>query len=51
MLIWNIIRLPFPPAKRSDAVTALLEETLKATWSPDQITERFRVEGLLPFPS
>ncbi|WP_413409352.1 IS30 family transposase [Paenibacillus amylolyticus] len=29
----------------SDALAASLEEKLEATWSPEQITERFRIEG------
>lgn len=33
------------PGKCSDALAASLEEKLEATWSPEQITERFRTEG------
>ncbi|MGE6576924.1 IS30 family transposase, partial [Paenibacillus xylanexedens] len=32
--------------KWSDTLAASLEEKLDATWSPEQITERFRIEGL-----
>jgi len=32
--------------KWSDTLAASLEEKLDATWSPEQITERFRVDGL-----
>lgn len=31
--------------KWSEALAASLEEKLQATWSPEQITERFRTEG------
>ncbi|MGE6579100.1 IS30 family transposase [Paenibacillus xylanexedens] len=33
------------PGNWSDALAASLEEKLEATWSPEQITERFRIEG------
>ncbi|WP_340029850.1 IS30 family transposase [Paenibacillus sp. FSL H7-0940] len=33
------------PGNWSDALAASLEEKLEATWSPEQITERFRTEG------
>ncbi|WP_340401577.1 IS30 family transposase [Paenibacillus sp. FSL H8-0079] len=33
------------PGSWSDALAASLEEKLEATWSPEQITERFRIEG------
>ncbi|WP_339296788.1 IS30 family transposase [Paenibacillus sp. FSL R5-0623] len=32
--------------KWSEALAASLEKKLQATWSPEQITERFRMEGL-----
>jgi IS30 family transposase len=32
--------------KWSDTLAASLEEKLKATWSPEQINQRFRTEGL-----
>ncbi|MDN8591243.1 IS30 family transposase [Paenibacillus sp. 11B] len=34
------------PGKWSEAIVISLEEKLQATWSPEQITERFRIEGL-----
>lgn len=33
------------PGNWSDALAASLEEKLEATWSPEQITERYRIEG------
>ncbi|MEK4277621.1 helix-turn-helix domain-containing protein [Paenibacillus sp. FSL R7-0026] len=36
------------PGNWSDALAASLEEKLEATWSPEQITERFRIEGRCP---
>jgi len=35
-----------PISKWSDTLAASLEEKLEATWSPEQITERFRIDGL-----
>lgn len=35
-----------PTGKWSDTQAASLEEKLQATWSPEQITERFRIDGL-----
>ncbi|MDQ0724975.1 IS30 family transposase [Paenibacillus sp. W4I10] len=34
------------PGKWSKAIANSLEEKLQATWSPEQITERFRIQGL-----
>ncbi|MDN8588867.1 IS30 family transposase [Chryseobacterium mucoviscidosis] len=34
------------PGKWSEAIAISLEEKLQATWSPEQITERFRIQGL-----
>ncbi|MFS0860642.1 hypothetical protein [Paenibacillus taichungensis] len=34
------------PGKWSEAIAISLEEKLLATWSPEQITERFRIQGL-----
>ncbi len=34
------------PGKWSEAIAISLEEKLHATWSPEQITERFRIQGL-----
>jgi len=35
-----------PIGNWSGAMAASLEDKLKVTWSPEQITERFRVDGL-----